>query len=95
MKKVLLSFILSLVAINLFADIKGFEAKEIYIGYFLSDNYANVIEYDIQYDKNQKKIKPLQTKNYPTIWTAAGHETTSGYTNKYCSLSKWPREIFI
>ena len=57
MKKVLLSFILSLVAINLFADIKGFEAKEIYIGYFLSDNYANVIEYDIQYDKNQKKIK--------------------------------------
>ena len=57
MKKVVLSFILSLVAINLFADIKGFEAKEIYIGYFLSDNYANVIEYDIQYDKNQKKIK--------------------------------------
>ncbi|MBR3627816.1 MAG: hypothetical protein IKN42_03085 [Elusimicrobia bacterium] len=37
--------------------------------------------------KNQKKIKPLQTKNYPTIWTAAGHETTSGYTNKYCYLS--------
>ena len=57
MKRVFLSFLLAFASINLFADIKGFEGKEIYIGYFLSDNYANVIEYDVQYDKKQTKLK--------------------------------------
>lgn len=57
MKKVLLSLLFSVIALHLFADIKSFEAKEIYVGYYLSDNYANVIEYDLRYNKNYNNLK--------------------------------------
>ncbi|WP_191015208.1 hypothetical protein [Treponema zioleckii] len=49
--------LLGFVALNCFADIKNFEAKEIYIGYYFSDNYANVIEYDVLHDKKTPQIK--------------------------------------
>ena len=79
MKKVFLTFLLSLFAINIFAYIKGFEAKEIYVGYYLSDNYANVIEYDVLYDKNQKNIKEDTTSLIETIRKAEYSQTKYSY----------------
>ena len=38
------------------------------------------------YNKLETKNK-LQSKSYPTIWAAAGHETKYGYTDEYYSLS--------
>lgn len=57
MKKMILTVLISLFAVNGYTDIKNFKAQEIYIGYYLSDNYASVIEYDVRYDKNSKRIK--------------------------------------
>ena len=79
MKKVFLTFLLSLFAINIFADIKGFEAKEIYVGYYLLDNYANLIEYDVLYDKNQKNIKEDTTSLIETIRKAEYSQTKYSY----------------
>lgn len=59
MKKSVVFILISLFFVNCFADINNFNAKEIYIGYYLSDNYANVIEYDIVHDE----YLPDQTKD--------------------------------
>lgn len=81
MKKVLLSLLFSVIAIHLFADIKSFEAKEIYVGYYLSDNYANVIEYDLRYDKNQKNLKEDTASLIDTIKNA--EYSKKKYSYKY------------
>ena len=50
--------------------------------------FANSLYYKLDnfYKKLENKNK-LQSKTYPTIWTAAGHETRYGYTDKYYSFS--------
>ena len=81
MKKAFLSPLLLLFAINLFADVKGFNAKEIYIGYYFSDNYANVIEYDVLYDINQNNIKEDTTSLIESIKKA--EYSQNKYSYKY------------
>lgn len=79
MKKVIFSFLLSLLAINVFADLKGFEAKEIFIAYYFPDKYANVIEYDVLYDKKHKKISEDTNLLVETIKKAEYAQTKYSY----------------
>ena len=52
MKRYLMSvLLLCLILLGCHADIRNFDAKEVYVGYYFSDNYANVIEYDVLHNK--------------------------------------------
>ncbi len=56
MKKRILFILLSVFAITSFANEYNFSAKEIFVGYYISDAYANVIEYDVCHDNNSTDI---------------------------------------
>ena len=83
MKKRILFILLSVFAITSFANEYNFSAKEIFVGYYISDAYANVIEYDVCHDNNSTDISndiqtlintvknadiyPLQRLNVPNM----------------------------
>lgn len=57
MKKLIFAILLALFSFACYADIRNFSAREIYVGYYFADNYANVIEYDVVHTGKSRDIR--------------------------------------